>query len=146
ANPACQGCHRLMDPIGFALESFDAVGRFRTTDNGNPIDASGTLYDGTPLETAADLGDFLFKYQDSFLRNVTQRLMTYALGRGMEYEDMPLVRKVQAEAAKDDFRFHALVSAVVKSEAFINNVKVTGEEVALLSNSDSATTETNGGL
>src|SRR5690606_34649948 len=115
-NPACQGCHRLMDPIGFALESFDAVGGFRTTDNGNLIDASGMMYDGTAIETAADLGDFLLKYQDSFLRNVTQRLMTYALGRGMEYEDMPLVRKVQAEAAKEDFRFHALVSAVVKSE------------------------------
>jgi hypothetical protein len=120
-----------MDPIGFALESFDAVGRFRTTDNGSPIDPSGRLYDGYTVATAADLTGFLMNYKDSFLRNATQRMLTYALGRGMEYEDMPLVRKVQAQAAKDDFRFHALVTAVVQSEAFLNNVKVEGEEVAM---------------
>lgn len=146
-NPACQGCHRLMDPIGFALESFDAVGRFRTTDNGAVIDGSGTLYDGSDIEGAADLNDFLLRYESSFLRNVTQRMLTYALGRGMEYEDMPLVRKVQQEAAEDDFRFHALVSAVVKSAAFLNNVKVTGaEEVALQSASGAPMTAINGGL
>jgi hypothetical protein len=129
-NPACQGCHRLMDPIGFALESFDAVGRFRTTDNGAPIDPTGTLYDGTPIDSATDLGEFLQRYESSFLRNATQRMLTYALGRGIEYDDMPLVRKVQAEAAKDDFRFHSLVTAVVTSEAFLNNAKVPAEEVA----------------
>ncbi|MES2625445.1 MAG: DUF1592 domain-containing protein [Pseudomonadota bacterium] len=136
ANPACQGCHRLMDPIGFALETFDAVGKYRTTDNGSPIDTTGQLYDGTPIHTAADLGPFLLSYKDSFLRNATQRMLTYALGRGVEYEDMPLVRKVKAEADKDDFRFHALVTAVVKSEAFLNNAKT---EV-------SATTETSVGM
>lgn len=130
-NPACQGCHRLMDPIGFALESFDAVGRYRTTDGGNPIDPSGVLYDGTEVKSAADLPDFLLQHEDSFLRNATQRMMTYALGRGMEYEDMPMVRKVQREAAKDGFRFHALVRAVVKSDAFMFNEKVgEGAEVA----------------
>jgi hypothetical protein len=123
ANPACQGCHRLMDPIGFALETFDAVGKYRTTDNGSPIDTSGQLYDGTAIQTAADLGTFLVRYEDSYLRNATQRMLTYALGRGIEYDDMPLVRKVQADAASDDFRFHALVTAIVKSEAFLNNAK-----------------------
>ncbi len=123
ANPACQGCHRLMDPIGFALETFDAVGKYRTTDNGSSIDTSGELYDGTPIKTAADLGAFLVRYEDSYLRNATQRLLTYALGRGIEYEDMPLVRKVQADAASDGFLFHSLVTAIVKSEAFLNNAK-----------------------
>jgi len=145
SNPACQGCHNLMDPIGFALESFDAIGGFRTSDNGNAIDASGTLYDGTRIENAADLAEFLLTYQDSFLRNVTQRMLTYALGRGIEYADMPLVRKVQAEAAKDDFRFHALVSAVVKSEAFLNNAKATGEEVGLTTVTAPVLAATNGG-
>jgi hypothetical protein len=135
-----------MDPIGFALETFDAVGRYRTTDNGSPIDMSGQLYDGTKIQTSADLADFLLIYQDSFLRNVTQRMLTYALGRGIEYEDMPLVRKVKAEAEKEDFRFHALVSAVVNSEAFLNNVKVRGEEVALQTESAPALTATTGGL
>lgn len=123
-NPACMGCHNLMDPIGFALESFDAVGRFRETDNGNPIDPSGEMYDGFRIDTASDLQDFLRLYQDSVARNITQRMLTYALGRGMEVEDMPLVRAVQHEAAQDDYRFHSLISAVVNSKAFLNNVKV----------------------
>jgi hypothetical protein len=145
SNPACQGCHRLMDPIGFALESFDAVGRFRATDNGAAIDASGQLYDGTMISSAADLSEFLLTYKDSFLRNVTQRMLTYALGRGMEYKDMPLVRQVQAEAEKGDFRFHALVSAVVKSEAFLNNTKATGSEVGAATTGAPALAANNGG-
>jgi len=132
ANPACQGCHRLMDPIGFALESFDAVGKYRTTDNGNPIDPTGVLYDGTPIESALDLAPFLLRYKDSFLRNATQRMLTYALGRGMEDEDMPLVREVKAEAGKDDYRFHSLISAVVKSKPFRYNEKVLEQEHAAL--------------
>lgn len=147
SNPSCQGCHNLMDPIGFALESFDAVGRFRTTDNGVPIDVSGVLYDGTPVESAADLSTFLLNHKSSFLRNVTQRMLTYALGRGMEYDDMPLVRQVQAEAAEDDFRFHSLVNAVVQSEAFLNNSVVAGtEEVATAAASPAATAQISGGL
>jgi len=122
-NPACQGCHNMMDPIGFALENFDAVGKFRTADNGSSIDPKGTIFDGTKVETAADLPKFLLNHQESFLRNATQRMLTYALGRGMEFQDMPLVRKVQAEAAKGDFRFHALVTAVVRSKGFQYNTK-----------------------
>jgi hypothetical protein len=139
SNPACQGCHRLMDPIGFALETFDAVGKYRTTDGGNPIDPTGTLYDGTPITSSADLPAFLMRHEDSFLRNATQRMLTYALGRGMEYDDMPLVRKVEHEAAKDDFRFHSLITAVVKSEAFMFNEKVAEEATAAANNSDTAT-------
>ncbi|MDT8398730.1 MAG: DUF1592 domain-containing protein [Pseudomonadales bacterium] len=133
ANPACQGCHRLMDPIGFALESFDAVGKFRTVDNGNPIDASGVLYDGTKIDGARDLIGFFDKYEDSIVRNVTQKMLTYALGRGMEYDDMPLVRQVKEAAAKDDYRFQSLISAVVTSEAFLNNEKSGKNETAVAS-------------
>jgi hypothetical protein len=137
-----------MDPIGFALESFDAVGRFRVTDDGAKIDPTGTLYDGSAINSSADLSTFLLTYKQSFLRNATQRMLTYALGRGMEYEDMPLVRQVQAEAAKDDFRFHSLVKAVVQSEAFLNNAKLesveseTTEAVGMVS--DTAATATGG--
>lgn len=129
SNPACMGCHQLMDPIGFALETFDATGRYRETDNGNPIDPSGQLYDGFEVASAEDLKDFLMKYESSFTRNVTQRMLTYALGRGMEHEDMPLVRAVQHEAEQQDYRFHALVSAVVNSEAFLFNMKA-GDELS----------------
>jgi hypothetical protein len=122
-NPACQGCHRMMDPIGFALDNFDAVGKFRVADAGSPIDPSGTIYDGTVIKTAADLPKFLLNHEQSYLRNVTQRMLTYALGRGMESEDMPLVRQVQAQAAKGSFRFHELVTAVVSSKAFLSNTK-----------------------
>lgn len=123
SNPGCQGCHQLMDPIGFALESFDAVGRFREEDNGNPIDPSGVLYDGTPIESAIQLQDFLMEYEHSIARNITERMLTYALGRGMEDEDMPLVRQVQRLAGEDDYHFHSLISAVVTSPAFLMNEK-----------------------
>jgi len=122
-NPACQGCHRIMDPIGFALESFDATGKFRSEENGKKLDTSSTLYNGLKIEGAADLTTFLLGYQESLARNVTQKLLTYALGRGMAYGDMPLVRKVQGEARADNYRFQTLISAVVQSEAFLNNQK-----------------------
>ncbi len=122
-NPACQGCHRMMDPIGFALDNFDAVGKFRLTDAGSTIDPGGTIYDGTVIKSAADLPKFLLNHEQSYLRNVTQRMLTYALGRGMEYQDMPLVRQVQSQAAKAGFRFHELVMAVVSSKAFLSNTR-----------------------
>ena len=138
SNPGCMGCHTLMDPIGFALEKFDAVGAYREFDNGNPIETSDVMYDGTPIEGAEDLQDFLVRYEDSITRNITQRMLTYALGRGMDFEDMPLVREVQQEAAQDDYRFHSMISAVVNSRAFLMNEKQPGEqggEPTLLSDS-----------
>jgi len=129
-NPACLGCHNLMDPIGFALETFDATGRYRETDNGLQIDPSGELYDGMAIVDAIGLQQFLLTYEESVARNITQRMLTYALGRGMEDEDMPLVRQVQREAAQDGYRFHALLSAVVKSEAFLSNEKLGSAQVA----------------
>jgi len=120
-NPACQSCHKLMDPIGFALESFDATGRFRTEENGRPLETAGELYDGFQVATAADLSRFLLNYQESMARNVVQKLLTYAVGRGMDYQDMPLVRQVQSLARRDDYRFQTIILEVVRSEAFLNN-------------------------
>jgi hypothetical protein len=129
-NPVCAGCHRIMDPIGFALESFDAIGRYRETENGKPLETSVVLYDGEEVNGAADLQNFLMNYRESLARNVTQRMLTYALGRGMEFEDMPLVRQVQGEARKDNYRFQSLISAVVQSDTFLNNQKAAGSEMA----------------
>jgi hypothetical protein len=130
-NPACAGCHRMMNPIGFALESFDAIGRFREEENGKPIDTKTRLYDGQEIATAADLTSFLLNYLESVVRNVTQKMLTYAVGRGMEVEDMPLVRKVQDIARKDDYRFQTLITAVVNSEAFLNNEVAGADESAV---------------
>ena len=130
-NPACAGCHRMMDPIGFALESFDAIGRFREEENGKPIDTKTRLYDGQEIATAADLTSFLLNYRESVARNVTQKMLTYAIGRGMEVKDMPLVRKVQEIARKDDYRFQTLITAVVNSEAFLNNEVAGADESAV---------------
>jgi hypothetical protein len=121
-NPACAGCHKMMDPIGFALEPFDAIGRLRSQDRGSPIDARGQMYDGTTVDGPAGVRTFLLKHQDQYLRNVTENLMTYALGRGMEYADMPEVRKVMQSAAPDGYRLKSLVTAVVLSDNFGMNV------------------------
>ncbi len=130
-NPVCAGCHGIMDPIGFALESFDAIGRYRESENGKPLETRVELYDGMIVDGAADLQKFLVNYKESLARNVTQRMLTYALGRGMEYQDMPLVRKVQSDARDDDYRFQSLISAVVKSETFLHNQKVSDPGLAL---------------
>jgi hypothetical protein len=122
-NPACVGCHQLMDPIGFALEQFDAIGRWRTTDGDNAIDATSVMYDGTPIEGVADLRDFLARYEDQFVRNVTEKLLTYALGRGVEHYDMPVVRGIVADAERDDYRFASLIVGVVLSEPFRSSRK-----------------------
>jgi hypothetical protein len=122
-NPACSGCHMLMDPIGFALESFDAIGRWRTMDGTTPIDPSAVMYDGTQIEGAADLRGFLLKYSDQFVRTAAEKLLTYAIGRGVEYYDMPVVRAIANDAAEDEYRFGALIAAVVHSEPFRMNTK-----------------------
>jgi hypothetical protein len=131
SNPACAGCHRMMDPIGFALESFDAIGRFRLEENGKVIETKTQMYDGQEIETAADLTTFLLNYKESVARNVTQKMLTYAVGRGMEAEDMPLVRQVQGVARKDDYRFQTLISAVVNSDAFLKNEVVGSDDQAV---------------
>ena len=98
-NPACASCHVRMDPLGFALENFDAIGRWRTSSDGAPIDASGTLPDGTQFEGPAGLRTLLSAHRDEFVVTVTRKLLTYALGRGVEYYDLPAVRQIVRDAA-----------------------------------------------
>ena len=128
-NPACAACHRLMDPIGFSLENFDAIGRWRDHEQGVPVDASDVLYDGRAIGGPAGLRRYLLRYSDQFVRTVTEKLLTYALGRGVEHHDMPAVRAIVREAAADDHRFTALVLGVVRSDAFRMNEKG-GDEAA----------------
>ena len=119
SNPVCASCHRLMDPPGFALEEFDAVGRFRTRSEANtPIDASGELPDGTRFVGAAGLRDALVSSPERFVGTLTEKLMTYALGRGLEYSDAPTVRGILRDVAEEDYRFSAIVLAIVKSPPF----------------------------
>ncbi len=119
ANPACAACHRMMDPPGFALENFDAIGRWRTTSAaGAPIDASGTLVDGSVVEGAASLRDALLRHEVSVMRTVTEKLLTYALGRGVEYTDQPAIRKIVAAAAQDDYRWSSVILELVESMPF----------------------------
>jgi hypothetical protein len=117
-NSVCAGCHKNMDPIGFALENFDAVGRWRTKDDGATIDASGTLFTGVTVDGVAGLRQALTSRPDIFVGVMTEKMMTYALGRGIEYYDMPAVRKVVQDGAKNDFRFSSLVLGVVNSAPF----------------------------
>ncbi|MBI3048219.1 MAG: DUF1592 domain-containing protein [Acidobacteria bacterium] len=117
-NPVCAGCHKVMDPLGFALENFDGIGRWRTTDAGEPIDPSGTMPDGTVFRGPAGLRQVLLeKRREQFVSTVTDRLLTYALGRGLEYYDAPVLRGIVREAAPD-YKLSSLVLAVAKSTPF----------------------------
>ncbi len=117
-RPFCAGCHKIMDPVGFAMENFDAIGRWRTEEHGVPIDATARLVDGTELDGMVDLRNALLKYSDRFVQTTTEKLMTYALGRGVEYYDMPTVRAIARSAAKDDYRFSSIILGIVESDAF----------------------------
>ncbi|HEY7671214.1 MAG TPA: DUF1592 domain-containing protein [Gammaproteobacteria bacterium] len=126
-NPACSGCHNLLDPFGFALEQFDATGRWRADDGGSPIVADSVMYDGAKVAGPADLRGWLMTYDEQFMRNVAENLLTYALGRGVEYYDMPVIRDIVRKAEKGDYRFSALILAVVDSDPFRMSQK-TGTE------------------
>ena len=118
ANAACAACHKVMDPIGFSLENFDGIGEWRTADQGAPIDASGVLADGTTINGASDLLQFLSARPEQFVRTMTRMLMTYALGRETEYYDLPVIRSIQRDSAKQNYRFSALVLGIVNSPPF----------------------------
>jgi len=119
ANPTCAACHARMDPIGFALENYDAVGRWRAEDAGAPIDASGTLPDGTVFDGPAGLSRLLLtKYRRDFVRTATEKLLTYALGRGVEYYDAPTIRSIDRDAERDNYRMSSLILAIVRSAPF----------------------------
>jgi mono/diheme cytochrome c family protein len=118
SNAACASCHNLMDPIGFALENFDAVGRWRTLEEGQPVDASGGLPDGSTFTGVDGLEDALLKHPEVFVSTLTEKLLTYALGRGVEPYDAPAVRQIVREARDKDYRFSAIVWGIVNSTPF----------------------------
>ena len=123
----CAGCHKLMDPIGFALENFSADAKWRTMDGGErgtPIDAAAELWDGTEVDGPVGLREALLEYAPQFVRMVTEKLMTYGLGRGVEYYDMPVVRSIVREAEANDYRFSTIVLGIVKSDPFQKRIKL----------------------
>jgi mono/diheme cytochrome c family protein len=118
SNPACMSCHRVIDPLGLALENFDVVGRYRIKDNGVTVDSTGELYDGTQMEGAAGLRNALIKHKDAFLMSFAENLMTYALGRRLEAYDMPVLRAIVRDAAKQNDRIGAFIAGITRSAAF----------------------------
>jgi hypothetical protein len=122
-NPTCASCHKIFEPIGLALENFDAVGSWRTMDGESPIDPNGVLVDGTKVDGVQSLREWMVGRSDQFVQVVTEKLFTYALGRGVEYQDMPAVRSIVRDAAPGKYRFSAVVLGVVKSPAFQMNQK-----------------------
>jgi hypothetical protein len=123
SNPACAGCHRMMDPVGLALENFDAVGAWRKHDEGNPIDASTELADGTKVDGPSSLRRALLRQPEVFVQTFTEKLMTFALGRGVAYYDMPSVRTIARESAKKNYRFSAILDGIIESPAFQMRLK-----------------------
>jgi len=122
-SPQCASCHRLMDPIGFSLENFDQVGTWRDTEAGQPIDSTGQLADGTPVKGIDDLRRAVLSRSDAFMSTATRKVLTYALGRPLTYQDMPTVRAIVRRAAADNNRFSSLILGVVESAPFQMRIK-----------------------
>jgi hypothetical protein len=126
-NPVCASCHKIFEPIGLGLENFDAIGSWRTLDGDNPVDATGVLVDGTKIDGVAGLRDSLVRHSDQYARVVTEKMLTYALGRGVEYQDMPTVRSIVRDSAAGKYKFTAIVTGIVKSAPFQTNMKTADE-------------------
>jgi hypothetical protein len=117
-NPSCNSCHRVIDPLGLALDNFDATGAWRIKDNEVPVDSVGELYDGTKMDGPGGLRNAIIKHQDVFLLSFTEKMLTYALGRRVEHTDMPMVRAIVREAAKKNLKMSAFVLSIANSQAF----------------------------
>jgi hypothetical protein len=128
-NQPCAGCHQIMDPVGLALENFDGVGRWRAAESGIMIDASGRLVDGTPIDGAVSLRKAIASYPDAFVQTLAEKLLMYGVGRTAHYDDMPAIRAIAREAARNDFRFSSLVMAIVKSDPFLMRNKIENKKV-----------------
>ena len=128
ANPTCAACHRIMDPLGLALENFDLVGKWRDVDGGRPIDATGELVDGTPVAGPTQLRKALLSRPESFTTALTERLLTYALGRRVEYYDQPTIRRIARAAAHDDYRFSTIILGIASSAPFQMRLKGEGTD------------------
>ena len=121
ANPVCASCHNVIDPAGFALENFDAIGRWREVDTSfNAIDASGALPDGTPFDGVVELRQALTRRPERFVNTITEKLFTYSLGRGLEPYDMPAIRKIVRDASSDDYKMQSIIIGIVNSYPFLN--------------------------
>jgi hypothetical protein len=125
-SAVCASCHSTIDPLGFALEGYDAIGRSRTTtgggtpfDTGIPVDTDSTLVDGTEVHGLTGLRDLILSRDDQFVETVTEKMLTYALGRPLEYYDMPVVRQIGRHTSVDELTWSALISAIVKSTPFL---------------------------
>ena len=124
-NPACASCHRVIDPVGFALENFDSVGKWRNAGaDGAPLDTSGTLADGTKVNGPAALREAILSRPDAFATVVTEKMLTYALGRGLEPDDMPVVRRIEKKAAQNDYRLSSIVMGIIESAPFQMRTKL----------------------
>jgi Protein of unknown function (DUF1592)/Protein of unknown function (DUF1588)/Protein of unknown function (DUF1585)/Protein of unknown function (DUF1587)/Protein of unknown function (DUF1595)/Cytochrome C oxidase, cbb3-type, subunit III len=130
-NAPCSTCHKVMDPLGFALETFNGVGEYRTKDASGPIDASGQLADGTKIDGVVGLREALLKHPEYFVGTLTEKLLTYALGRPLEYYDMPVVRGIVQSASRNDYRFSSLVMGIVQSEPFEMRRALENDEVGV---------------
>lgn len=119
ASPSCAVCHVRMDPLGFSLENFDAIGRWRQSSGGQPVDASSVFPDGTPIKGVAGLRAFVVKHQDSYVTTFTAKMLTYALGRHVDYRDQPAIREVLRKAAPSGYRWSAIVQGIVSSQPFL---------------------------
>ena len=129
-DPVCSSCHSVIDPVGFALENFDLVGAWREYDGDSKVNPSGTLLDGTELNGPSDLRNSLMSYSELFVETLTEKLMTYALGRELEYFDMPTMRSIVREAEKEDYRFASIIKGIVTSDQFLYRVKSDGAHIA----------------
>jgi hypothetical protein len=118
ANAVCASCHSRMDPLGFALENFNAVGEWRTADGGALLDTSGVSPDGTRFRGPGELRKALVAHPEQFVTTVTEKLLTYALGRGVEYYDQPAIRQILRDAAPRNYRWSAIVTGIVNSTPF----------------------------
>ena len=118
ANPTCASCHDLIDPVGFGLENYDAIGRWRTEDNGFPVDSSGSLPDGSEFDGASELQEILLKRPEIFVSTLAGKLLTYALGRGLEHYDAPAIRRIVHDAGRDGYRFSSIVLGIARSTPF----------------------------
>ncbi len=119
SDPVCAACHVKMDPIGFALENYDAIGAYRQLDAGQKIDPTATLPDGTVFSGLDGLRGILMKHKVEFVRAFTERLMTYALGRGVGPQDMPAIRRIEQRAAVDQYRIQSIIEGIVMSDGFM---------------------------
>jgi hypothetical protein len=131
ASPACASCHKMMDPLGFAMENFDAIGRYRTMDGPNKLDFTGQLVDGSKFDGTVELRNQLMRYSPRFVEALTERLLVYALGRGIDYKDIPVSRGIVAKAAIKQNRFSELILGIVESQPFqMNRAEAAAVKVA----------------